>query len=153
MLHDQLYRFFLYLRLNVFAKRQEVQYTKESNEYHKLNKYFIQHKNTLIKWIPIEISEVIPREWYTGNRLDISPTDVKNGTIFALATWTDWEERSKALYERCYKDALSLGCVEDLSLLQELVDDTAKELKDANELKILLSGMNYDPIEIMEMNM
>lgn len=152
MMHDQLYRFFLFLRLNKFAKKQEDQYKDESKEYHKINKYFITHKNRLIKWIPIEISEYIPREWYESNRRDITPKDVREGTIFALSSWISWEEESLELYKRCYTDALNLGNVEDLTILQDLVDDVSKELKEANELRILLSGMNFDPIEILELN-
>ena len=152
MFHDEMYRFYLFLRLYSFAKDHRKHYKEESASYQKLNKYFITHRNKFIKDRKINVEQYIPMEWFSKERQDLSPEDIRNAVIFGMKVWISWEKETKEMYTDAYNDLLKLGYAAEAEYILGLVKDVDKELCDAQGLELKLQGMNFDPIEIMNMN-
>lgn len=153
MMHDQLYRLFLFLRLYTFAKFHKKQYREEDTNYKKLNKYYIRKQNKLITEGPVNASNtIIPLEWHSKTRYDLSADEVRNAVQFSIGTWVDWERRTKELYSASYRKLIDLGYVAEAQHIAKLLKDVDKELSEAEDLQIRLNAIGYDLIEIMDMN-
>lgn len=152
MFHDQMYQYFLFLRLYSFAKDHKKHYNEESKAYQKINKYFITHRNMLIGNKPVNPSGYIPNEWYSKDRSETTPSDIRKAVIFAISSWIGWERETKELYTHCYNKLMELGFAAESDEVMKLVKNVDDELADAESLQLYLSAMDYDVIEIMEMN-
>lgn len=152
MFHDEMYRFYLFLRLYSFAKDHRKHYKEESKSYQELNKYFITHRNRFIKDRKINADPYIPIDWFNKERQNLTPDDIRNATIFGMKVWIDWEKGTKELYTNAYNTLIKLGYAAEAEYILGLVKDVDDELCEAQGLELKLQGMNYDPIEIMGMN-
>lgn len=153
MFHDELYRLFLFLNLDVFAKEHKKRYEEESKSYRKLNKYYITHRNSLIEQqTPDSSNRVIPDDWYEKSRFDILPEDVCNYVSSALVAWVNWERETKELYTDAYNKLIEFGFAAEANYVMNLVKDVDDELAEAESLLIKLEDVKYDIVEIIEMN-
>ena len=152
MMHDQLYRLFLFLRLNKFAAFHKKQYREEDDNYKALNKFYITHQNKLIAEGRFSTSDLIPIDWYEKTRYDISPADIRNCVRFSISAWVNWERSTKELYSVSFRKLLDEERVDEANFVNELLKDVSKELNKAEELQLYLDAIDYDIIEIMDMN-
>lgn len=152
MLHDQLYQFFMFLRLYVFAKQQKKRYDEETKSRRKLNEYYICHRNSLLSDSKVNASNIIPMEWYQKTRYDMQPEDIRKAVRYALSTWCSWEKQTKDLYSESYRTLLNNGFTAEAQHVLKLLKDVDEELKEAEDLLLYYEAMNFDPIEIMEDN-
>jgi len=152
MMHDQLYRLFLFLRLYKFAKFHKKQYREEDKAYKKLNKYYICKQNKLIPDIPVNVTSiVIPLDWQTKTRFDISPNEIRDAVRLAISIWADWERKTKELYSQAYMGLLNTGYTAEAEHVVKLLRAVDKELSEAEDLQLRLNAIDYDIIEIMDM--
>lgn len=153
MLHDELYRLFLFLNLKVFAKEQKNHYNEESKAYRNLNKYYITHRNCFIKQeYPNSTDRVITSDLYSKNRFDLDSDDVCSFVSSAIVAWVDWERQTKELYTEAYNKLIEFGFGAEANYIMCLLTDVDKELAEAESLLIKLEDIKYDIVEIIEMN-
>ena len=153
MLHDELYRAFLYLNLYQFAKKHKERYVDEAREYRKLNKYYITHRNNMIEEIAPDVhNRVILSDWYSKSRFDFGPDDICTYVSSAINTWVDWERQTKELYTEGYNKLIEYGFAAEADYVMKLVKAVDEELAEAEALQIELEAIKYDIIEIMRMN-
>lgn len=152
MFHDQMYQFFLFLRLYSFAKDHKKRYEEESKAYHKINKYYITHRNKLIETRPVKPKDYIPNEWYKLTRFESTPEDMQKAVSYGVDAWSSWEADTKGFYTDCYNDLMHMGFAAEADVVLDLVKDVDKELSEAESLKLYLEAIKYDVVEIMEMN-
>ena len=151
MMHDQLYRMFLFLRLYKFAKFHKKQYREEDTAYKNLNKYYIRKQNKFIVENGVNASNhIIPLDWYSKTRYDLTSDEIRNAVQFSIGFWVDWERRTKELYAASYKKLLDFGYVAEAQHIGKLLKDVDKELSEAEDLQIRLNAIGYDLIEIMD---
>lgn len=152
MFHDQMYQYFLFLRLYSFAKTHKKRYNEESNAYQKVNKYYITHRDALIEERPVNPVSYIPVEWRKMARFNLTSDDIRKATIFAANSWVTWEQQTKTIYTDCYNDLIKLGYAAEADLVMGFVRDVDKELSEAVDIQLYLEAIKYDMTEIMEMN-
>lgn len=151
MMHDQLYRLFLFLRLYKFAKFHKKQYREEDNSYKKLHKYYICKQNKFIEEIGVDTpSIVIPPSWNAKTRFDISPDEIRDAVRNAIETWADWERKTKELYSVSYMKLFNSGYTAEAEHIVKLLQDVDEELSEAEDLLLWLKAIDYDIIELMD---
>ena len=144
MIHDQLANYYDFLGLEGYKRCHEYHYLAESCAFRGLNRYFINHHNMLIPEEPVENPNIIPANWYRYKRQNVDAgtkrTAVKNG----LTQWVTWEQETKQLYERMYKELIELGEVASAMKIKELICDVDCELKKAERYLLNKEAIGYD---------
>lgn len=145
MIHEELANYYDFLGLKGYSKCHEYHYMTESCTFRKLNRYYIDHYNSLIPNMKVETPEVIPASWYRYERNDVDTntkrTAVKNG----LEMWVNWERETKQLYEQMYSELMRIGEVSTaVNLFSCFIKDVDDELKRAYKASLNKKSTGYD---------
>ena len=144
MLHDQMANYYKFLGLSGYAKCHEYHFMKETDDYRKLQRYFISHYNKLIPEERFDNPNVIPENWYNYTRQDVDASTKKSAVKTGLTSWVEWERDTKALYESSYTELEDLGEVATALFLREYVEDVTHELKKAQGYLLTKNAVGFD---------
>ena len=150
MVHEQLANYYDFLGLKGYKRCHEYHFLKETIGYRSLNRYFINHHNTLIPEERVEDPNVIPESWYNHVRSDVDIATKQNGVKNGLTKWVEWERDTKDLYEQMYKELMEIGEVASAMKIKEFVEDVDCELKKAERYWLNKEATNYDMTMIIE---
>ena len=150
MFHDQMSNYFDFLQLQGYSRCHEYHFKAESNNYKKLNRYYLNHYNKFIPEQRVEDPNVIPDSWYKYSRFDVDVTTKKNAVGSAINKWVSWERSTKELLERMYCELLDLNEISSAIFLQDFIKDVDDELKYAERKHLDLVSVDYDMTYILE---
>ena len=143
MVHEQLSDYYDFLNLHGYKRCHEYHAKLEMKSYRKLHRYFINHFNRLIEEDVFQNPDVIPSSWYRYTRQDVDTNTKRNAVKTAIEKWVSWEEESKTLYEKMYKELMDIGEVAAANKISCLIHDTDCELKWARRKHINLVASDY----------
>ena len=149
MVHDQMANYYDFLSLRGYKRCHEYHFKHESGNYRKLNRYYLNHYNKLIKEARIEDPNIIPESWYNYTRMDVDIQTKKNGIKTAISKWVSWERETKEKLEEAYEDLYDQGEVATALFLKEFICDVDCELKYAERKHIDLMSVDYDMTYIL----
>lgn len=149
MIHSQMADYYGFLGLKGYQKCHKYHYFEESLNYKKIGAYFLEHFNK----IPIEKSvgnpQIVPNQWYQHSRQDVSNETKKTSIQIGMEKWINWEKDTKKLYERLYKELVSIEEIAAAAELQKYIVDVDYELAEAYQIYIELSTINYNLSDII----
>lgn len=143
MTHEQLCQFYDFLGLNQYKKCHEEHLSKEYSYFRKLNTYYINHYNELIKETEIQNPKIISPSWYNHKRQDVD-TDTKRASVEkGVRIWVEWEKTTKTLYQKLYKELFQVGEIASAHFFMELIKGVDEELEEAQKYHLKLESINY----------
>lgn len=149
MIHEQFANFYNFLNLEGYQRCHEYHYIEETWMHRKLNRYYLDHHNKLIRESKIDNPDIIPKMWFNHQRNE-ADTTIKIGAVKdGLTKWVNWETKTKKLYCEMYHILLDMGCVADSIFVSELIKDVDEELACATSELISKESINYDISEIV----
>lgn len=144
MFHEQLANYYDFLGLRGYKRCHEYHFLAENCAYREVCRYFINHHNKLIPYLPVEDPKVIPDSWYRYTRQDVDNGTKKNAIKNALSSWVEWEKETKQLYEQMYKELMDIGEVASALKIKELICDVDCELKKVERYYIDCKSIDFD---------
>lgn len=144
MIHEQLADYYDFLNLHGYKRCHEYHSKCEMKGMRKLHRYFINHYNRLIEEEVIENPDVIPASWYRYTRQEVDANTKRSAVKSGIERWVSWEEETKTLYEKMYKELMEIGEVAAAKRLCRNIHDVDKELKWAQRKHINLVTSDYD---------
>lgn len=109
MTHEQLCQFYDFLGLNQYKKCHEEHLSKEYSYFRKLNTYYINHYNELIKETEIQNSKIISPSWYNHKRQDVD-TDTKRASVEKGCEYgLNGKKRQRLYIKNCTKNCFRLA--------------------------------------------
>lgn len=153
MIHEQLANYYDFLGLHGFKRCHEYHFLKEICEYRSLCRYYINHRNALIPYLPVQDPKIIPDNWQKFTRQAVDTATKKNAVKNGFTLWESWERETKKLYEQMYKELLELGEVACAEEVLQFVHGADKELKKAERETLKLKTSDFDmPTIVCEQN-
>lgn len=144
MFHEQTANYYDFLGLKGYKRMHEYHYFEESVAFRKLNRYFINNHCKLIEESEIEDPKVIPRNWYNYKRDDVDPNTKRNSIKTSMEAWKVWEAETLELYEKSYKELISIDEVATALFIKDLIYDVEHELKYVKRKILDLDTIEYD---------
>lgn len=144
MLHEQLANYYDFLGLRGYKRCHEYHFLKEICSYRSLCRYYINHHNTLIPYLPVKSPKIIPENWQKFTRQDVDAATKKNAVKNGFTVWESWERETKKLYEQMYKELTELDEIAFAEEIRKFVLDSDKELKNAEREALRLKAMDFD---------
>ena len=142
--HDEMMRYFRFLGFDGYASFHHHQYNEETEGYHKLCKYYLDHYNFMIPYGDMERREVIPESWYRYNKKEVDASTKRTGVKNGIEKWVEWEEETKALYEEMCKELILMEEIASADFLKHYIKDVDEELSRADKKHITLETVGYD---------
>ena len=149
MVHSQMSDYFGFLGLDGYQTMHKYHYFEESSNYKKLGDYYLHHYNKLIIETPFKNPSIIPESWYQYMRHNVNLATRKSSTQAAMEKWVKWEQDTKQLYEKLYKELIALNDVAAAEELSKYIIDVDYELAEAYQKYIELSAIDYDISDII----
>ena len=149
MFHDEMANYYEFLGLTGYARCHEYHFIDETCSYRKLCKYYISHENRLVPYVEVEDPEAIPESWYKYSRQEVDASTKKNAVKSGLEKWVAWEKETKELYEKMYKELVSVDAIADAKFVAKLIHDVDCELAKAEKYHLAKSAIGYDMIEVV----
>lgn len=143
MFHSQQADMYDFLNLHGYKRMSEYHLFCEMKGMRKLHRYFLNHFNMLIEEQEIENPDVIPSSWYRYNRRDVDANTKRNAVKTGMESWVTWEEETKQLYERMYKELMELNEVAAAEKISCFICDVDKELKCAQRRHLTLQSSDF----------
>lgn len=150
MMHNQMADYFSFLGLKGYKKIHEYQFFTESMERCKLNRYFIEHHNRLLKDSFDGTIKVIPESWYTANRLNVGKSTKQKAVEDGFIEHHNWEKETKGIYEKYAKQLRTNGNVTDAMFIECIAKDVSEELKEVEKMIADLISTGYDMVYVTE---
>ena len=144
ILHDQLANYYDFLGLMGFKRIHEYHFLREAVSMRGLNRYVINHHNMLIDDGEMHIESAIPQAWHKSTRRDVGISTKRSAVKSGMEMWTDWERKTKKLYEECYCALCEAGEIAASRKIRQLVTDVDMELKEADRLALKMQAIDYD---------
>ena len=144
MIHSQLADYYRFIGLPGYADCHEKHYKKESCNWRKLSKYFVDHYNKLIIEKPIENPKIIPDEWFKAKRQDVDTSTIRKSVQRGLETWVNWESETKSLYETHFKNLMDNGDVAAAMFIKKFLCDVDDELAEATQWHLHKKATDYE---------
>ena len=144
MLHEQMSDYYDFLNLHGYKRCHEYHGKCEMKTLRKVHKYYINHYNRLIDEEPISNPDAIPSSWYKYTRQDVDANTKRSAVKNGIEKWVAWEQETKDLYEKLYKELMELGEVAAANKLSCYIHDVDSELKHAQRTHIDLLTTDYD---------
>lgn len=151
MFHDQMANYYRFLGLKGFAREQEHHFIEETATYQKISRYYVRHYNKLLPQKETANPQAIPSSWFNYKRQDVDTSTRRNAVDEGYTQWIKWEIDTKALYEASARSLYEAGAIASAIVVEKLVSDVERELKNAEEEKLDLEAMSYDLPGIIEM--
>ena len=143
MIHNQMADYYEFLNLHGYKRCHEYHGLCEMRLYRKLHRYYIDHYNKLIEEENIENPDVIPTSWHKYTRQEVDAGTKRNAVKAGIEKWVSWEQETKALYEKVYKELIETGDVAAAEFITCLICGADKELEWAQRTHIDLVTSDY----------
>ena len=143
MFHSQQADYYDFLNLHGYKRMSEYHLFCEMKLLRKLHRYYLNHFNKLIEEDRVEDPELIPTSWYRYARQDVDINTKRSAVRTGMESWVDWEEQTKELYERMYRELMDLGEVAAAEKISYFLHKVDKELKHAQRKHLTLKVMDY----------
>ena len=150
MVHEQFADYYDFLGLSGYRRCHEYHFFEESRAFREMSHYFIGHHNKLIPYKEVKDPQIIPPTWYGHMRDDVDVATIKSAVKTGLVKWVSWERETKTLYERMYKELITLGEVASATYIQKLICDVDYELKEAEQYLLNKEAIGYDLVSVIE---
>ena len=144
MIHTQLSDYYDFLNLHGYKRCHEYHAILEMKDYECLKRYYIEHYNKLVEEKPIENPDVIPTGWYPYSRQEVDVATKRSAVKSGIERWVTWEKETKDLYQRMYRELMSIGEVAAAKMLSKFIKNVDNELKWAQRKHIELVDADYD---------
>lgn len=144
MAHSQLADYYRFLGLPEYAECHEKHYKKESCNWRKLSKYYIEHYNMFIPEKKVDDPKVIPDEWFKAKRQDVDVNTLRKSVQKGLEFWVTWERDTKTMYQTHYKNLMENGCVAAALFFKKFICEVDDELAEAEEWHLYKKAVDYD---------
>ena len=142
--HDEMMRYCRFLGLDGYANYHKRQYHDETEGYHALCRYYLDHYNAMIPYTDMNRPSVIPESWYRYNKKEVDVSTKRTGVKEGIRKWVEWEEETKALYEEMYKELVFMEEIASADLVMHFIRDVDDELSNADKKHIQLETVGYD---------
>ena len=152
MIHEQLMETYLFLGLKGYAACHEYHYLAESKERNFFLSNTIEHFGRLVE-TDIKRSQtrnLIPKSWYESTREMVDFQTRREAIAAGFDKWIDWEEETKELYSKSYKELLSLDEIQSAELIKGMCLDVEEELVYAKNERLAKASMSFDMVSIIE---
>ena len=150
LFHNQMASLYGFLNLPGYQKCHEYHYYEESCGYRRLQDFFLNHYNRMIREGTVEQPEVIPSNWYKFTRIEVDANNKRSAVKDMMKKWVDWEKETKVLLETSYKQLYELGEINGAIEVGNFIQDVSQELATAQEKYIHLESMGYDIVYIID---
>lgn len=144
MAHSQLADYYRFLGLPDYADCHEKHYKKESCNWRKLSKYYIEHYNRFVPEQPVDDPRVIPDDWFNATRQDVDTNTIRKYVQRGLELWVTWESDTKSLYQNYYKNLMENGDVAAALFLKKYICEVDDELAEATQWHLHKKATDYD---------
>ena len=144
MVHDQMADYYDFLSLRGYKRCHEYHFKKESANYRKLHRYYLNHYNGLIGEEQIDNPDIIPPGWYRYTRFDVEPNTKRNAIKDGFSKWVEWEKETKSKLESACNTLYEMSEVSAAMFVKEMLKDVNCELKEAQRKHIELMSVEYD---------
>ena len=144
MVHDQMANYYDFLSLRGYKRCHEYQFKKDSCNYRKLHRYFLNHYDRLIMDKSVSDPKIIPESWYRYTREDIDVQAKKNAVKSGVEQWVKWETETLKKLQDFQLDLYDEGEVASALFINKFIRDVEKELKCAKRKHLELSAVEYD---------
>lgn len=149
MIHTEFADYYLFLNLPGYAACHRYHAKSESKSRHELHEYYITHYGKLIQHQAQSAVDVIPNNWFSYSRVDVSPSDIAAAVRKGLEAWVKWERDTKQLYQSAYRELMEQGEVAAACFVRNMVLDVAEELNNAERYLLNKKAVDYDIGAIM----
>lgn len=150
MFHDQMANYYQFLALKGYAQYHNFQFHCDSDNYRKLNEFYISHYNRLIMNKSVSDPKAIPETWYRYTRDDVDSdtkrTAIKNG----IAEWINWETATLSKLQQSQLELYDDSEVASAMLIYEFIQDVEKELRCAKQMYLDLNAVDFDMEYILD---
>ena len=143
MLHEQQADYYDFLNLHGYKRMAEYHAKCEMKSYRRLHRYFLNHQNRLIEEDVFTNPDAIPSSWYRYTRQDVDANTKRNAVRTGIEKWVAWEQETKTMYEKMYKELMEIGEVAAAKKIACLLCDADRELKWAQRKHIDLVTADY----------
>ena len=86
----------------------------------------------------------IPSTWYKHIKEDVDINTKRSAIKDMMKIWVDWEQKTKELLSKSYKEMYELGEIYPASQILKFLQEVSKELIEAKEQQINLESHGYD---------
>ena len=150
MVHAQMAEFWDFFGyLNGFKRQQEYRMFSEILDRRKLNRWFINHYNTLIPEDLPENPSIIPPAFTTQTR-DTLNGNAKSYIKAGIEKWYTWEKDTLALYQTLYREAMYIDDVEGAMYIEKLIDGVSEEYTKVCRLWLKCKALDYEVPQIID---
>lgn len=143
-IHNQLMIIYDFLNLKGYKKCQEYRFLEESYNYIKIKDFYMNNYNKMILIKDKEIEDIIPSTWYKHIKKDVDISTKRNAIKDMMKIWVDWEEETKSLLAKSYKELYDLNDICASSIILKYLNEVFQELTEAKEWQINLESHGYD---------
>ena len=150
MVHSQMSDYFNFLGLKGYSKCHLYHFYEESENFRKLNDYFIENYNKLIMEMPTNNPNMIPADWIKYTRIQVDAGTRKTALANAAKKWSDWEYNTKALYQQMHQELMMINEVAAAIEVKKLIEDVSEEYAIATQKMLELKAIDYDISVVME---
>lgn len=149
MFHSQLSDYFCFLGFKGYSAFHTHQFFEESNNYRKINSYYLHHFGRIIKESGFNNPKVIPDNWYNYRREDVDSTTRKNSLQMGFDKWVKWETDTLKLYSSMYKELINLNEVAAANMVRKIIKDVDDELALGKQEYLELKAIEFDLVEVI----
>ena len=149
--HSDMITAFDFLGLKGFKKWQENQCEEEVESTNDIQHHFIKHHKMMLE--PYQghyESGVIPSEWYSASKMDISSADIEKHTKRLLQMYHKWEKDTAEFLKMKSKELIEHEAYSEYIELREMCEDVHKEIYFIEDFCVELESVNYDCKYIMK---
>ena len=150
MVHDQMADYYDFLSLRGYKRCHEYHFKKESCNYRKLHRFYLNHYNKLVLEKSVSDPKIIPESWFRYSREEVDVQTKKDAVRDGVAKWIKWETETLNKLKQAQLDLYDEGEVASALFINKFIKDVERELKYAKRKQIELATVDYDMPYILE---
>lgn len=149
MTHSQLADYFGFLGLDGYQQCHIYHFFEENCNYKKIERYFLDHYNKLIKDMPVQNPNIIPEDQFQYSRQQVTKEIRKEAVRAGFDKQVYQEKGTKKFYEQCYQNLIQMNEIAGAEELAKYIKDVDYELAEAVRIFLKLESIDYDMSDIM----
>lgn len=143
-LHDQFATIYDFLNLKGYKKCHEYHCFEEHYNCRKLKNFYMKNYNKILLEEDNKFDSIIPQSWHKYTKSEVDSSTKRSSIKDMMKKWVDWEQETKILLSKSYKELYDLGEICAASMIQYFLNDVFEELAAAQEQHIDLESHGYD---------
>lgn len=150
MFHVDMVRYFDFLNLHGYKRLHEYRRKCESKCYSKLLGYYTNRYQKLLPESGEYARSVIPQDWYSHKRGEVTSADLKNGVKSGFEKWVEWERSVCAVLNEAVKELTKLEDYAAAYKVGSMLCEVKDELKRAERMLLALKSVDFSAEYIQE---